>query len=161
MLRGAWAAALGAMFCSVKDFSVRGRHIFIRGYEELAAGDIPYVWHVEGQQFYFRKHEKNMLVCVCDSEEVAPGCIVPITDSEQLFRDRIEGKGWKVDALPKDNVWIGTRTFAKDEQFFIDWDDRVPGLFWVAGLGGHGVTSSYSVGETAANKIFSRLGPRI
>ncbi|HEX2261759.1 MAG TPA: hypothetical protein VHJ56_08985, partial [Candidatus Binatia bacterium] len=44
-------------------------------------------------------------------------------------------------------------TLSADGRFIIGWDPKVAGFFCVAGLGGHGVTTSSSVGELAADLI--------
>jgi glycine/D-amino acid oxidase-like deaminating enzyme len=51
--------------------------------------------------------------------------------------------------------WAGFRTLSTDGRFVIGWDPKVKGLFWVAGLGGHGVTTSSAVGALAAELILS------
>ena len=45
------------------------------------------------------------------------------------------------------------RTFAPDELFVVGADPRLNGLFWVAGLGGHGITCAPAVGSIAAEWI--------
>jgi glycine/D-amino acid oxidase-like deaminating enzyme len=49
--------------------------------------------------------------------------------------------------------WAGFRTLSADGRFVIGWDGKVGGFFWVAGLGGHGVTTSSAVGELAADLV--------
>ena len=44
-----------------------------------------------------------------------------------------------------------------DGRFIIGWDPKVENFFWVAGLGGHGMTTSAAVGELAADLL---LGDR-
>jgi len=38
-----------------------------------------------------------------------------------------------------------------DGRFVIGWDPKIKNFFWVAGLGGHGVTTSAAVGALAAD----------
>ena len=49
--------------------------------------------------------------------------------------------------------WVGQRTFAPDRLFVIGFDPRNHKLCHVGGLGGHGVTSSFTVGQMAADLI--------
>jgi glycine/D-amino acid oxidase-like deaminating enzyme len=42
------------------------------------------------------------------------------------------------------------RTFAPDHRFVIGSDPRLSGLYWAAGLGGHGMTCAPAVGELTA-----------
>ena len=43
--------------------------------------------------------------------------------------------------------------FSSDSRFVMGWDAKVQGFFWVAGLGGHGVTTSAAVGALAAELV--------
>jgi D-arginine dehydrogenase len=47
-------------------------------------------------------------------------------------------------------VWACLRTFAPNRDFHAGADARVPGLFWVAGLGGRGMTCGLALGERVA-----------
>jgi D-arginine dehydrogenase len=55
--------------------------------------------------------------------------------------------------------WACLRTFAPDDRFLIGPDPRSAGLFWVAALGGHGVTASWAVGRLAARTLLGRAKP--
>ena len=48
------------------------------------------------------------------------------------------------------------RTMTPDGRFVIGEDPRLKGFFWVAGLGGHGVTTSFSVGDLASDLILGK-----
>jgi D-arginine dehydrogenase len=45
------------------------------------------------------------------------------------------------------------RTFVPDDHFVIGADPRLEGLYWVAGLGGHGVVCAPLAGRLAADWI--------
>jgi D-arginine dehydrogenase len=49
--------------------------------------------------------------------------------------------------------WVGQRIFSSDRVPLIGFDPRERGLFWVAGLGGHGVTGSFAIGRRAAELL--------
>jgi D-arginine dehydrogenase len=51
--------------------------------------------------------------------------------------------------------WAGFRTLTPDGRFVIGWDPKVNNFFWVAGLGGHGMTTSSAVGALAADLLLS------
>jgi glycine/D-amino acid oxidase-like deaminating enzyme len=53
--------------------------------------------------------------------------------------------------------WACLRTFTPDRRPVIGWDRRIPWLYWVAGLGGHGATSCAAVGQMAAVDIARRF----
>ncbi len=56
------------------------------------------------------------------------------------------------------SVWSCFRTKTPDDRFVIGWDPQLEGLFWVAGLGGHGMGCSWQIGRLAA-AIFRRQQP--
>src|SRR5919109_814319 len=57
-------------------------------------------------------------------------------------------------------IFPGFRMFpsANDGRVVIGWDPVIEGLFWVAGLGGHGVTTSSAVGALAADVLLGGQG---
>ena len=59
--------------------------------------------------------------------------------------------------LTIEHRWAGQRTFAPDNRYVIGYDRRQPALFWVAALGGHGVTASPAVGRLAPELLLYSL----
>ncbi len=49
--------------------------------------------------------------------------------------------------------WCGVRTLTRDDRFAIGPDPDVEGLYWVAGLGGHGMVCSFEIGRLAAARL--------
>ena len=47
-------------------------------------------------------------------------------------------------------LWFGLRTFSQDKRFLVGFDPDVEGLFWVGGLGGAGMVTSFEVGRLAS-----------
>jgi len=45
---------------------------------------------------------------------------------------------------------------ASDGRFVIGEDPNLKNFYWVAGLGGHGVTTSFSVGDLAARLVLGK-----
>ena len=50
-------------------------------------------------------------------------------------------------------VWACFRTKAPDGSFVIGWDRAAENLFWVGGLGGHGMGSSWEIGRLATQRF--------
>jgi D-arginine dehydrogenase len=46
--------------------------------------------------------------------------------------------------------WACLRTFASDRQFVAGADSRLPGLYWLGGFGGRGMTEGLAAGEVLA-----------
>jgi glycine/D-amino acid oxidase-like deaminating enzyme len=55
--------------------------------------------------------------------------------------------------------WACLRTFAPDKASVVGADPRVGGLFWLAGLGGHGITAGVAAGQVLAACVTSGDDP--
>jgi glycine/D-amino acid oxidase-like deaminating enzyme len=75
---------------------------------------------------------------------------------KELLAEKIEKHIPALSQVSIHKGWAGLRTLSADGRFVIGWDPKVKNFFWVAGLGGHGVTTSASVGELAADLILGR-----
>jgi D-arginine dehydrogenase len=133
------------------------RHLFLAKGEWPGRSAWPFVWHV-GRGLYFRPESDGLLLSACD-EEPFPPCDAPADPSvlETLWKKISQG----FPALEDTSIatfWAGLRTLTRDGRFVIGWDARQDFLFWVAGLGGHGVTTSHSVGELSARLLLGEEG---
>jgi glycine/D-amino acid oxidase-like deaminating enzyme len=72
---------------------------------------------------------------------------------KELLAEKIQNHIPALSTVSINKGWAGFRTLSPDGRFVIGWDPQVKGFFWVAGLGGHGVTTSWAVGELAAELI--------
>ncbi|MHC4393674.1 MAG: NAD(P)/FAD-dependent oxidoreductase, partial [Planctomycetota bacterium] len=150
---GAWAASL-ARLAGAAPPPMRPllRHLF----HTEPGGEVdpmaPWVWD-EGHGWYARPETGGFLLCACD--EVPSEPCLPITDpaAEEHLAAVLTEHAPSLTGLPLARRWAGLRTFAPDRSFVIGWDADVPGLFWLSGLGGHGVTTSAAVGALAARLL--------
>ncbi|HET8900613.1 MAG TPA: FAD-binding oxidoreductase [Holophagaceae bacterium] len=151
---GAWASEVGRMAGGLDlELSPQRRHL---AWSDHPCPVRPWAWWVD-RPFYARAESGGTLLCPCDEGEVplpAPGQ-QPATDSRHL-----EALGELAEALAPGladanliRAWAGLRTFSPDRRFVIGWDTKNPRLFWVAGLGGHGMTTGLAVGRLAAELI--------
>ncbi|MEQ1505511.1 MAG: FAD-dependent oxidoreductase, partial [Myxococcota bacterium] len=60
---------------------------------------------------------------------------------------------------PHDGGWSGLRTFAPDRRPVLGEDPELPGLWWVTGLGGYGLTGGPAAAEAVAAWIDGRDTP--
>jgi len=147
---GAWASRVAAMAGAARQpLRPWKRHLLTL--KEVAAVDPewPFVWSLD-PEFYFRPDAQGLLFSLCDEEEsssLEPLVSAGISEraAELVWRELPALRG----AAERD-VWSCFRTRAPDSRFVIGWDPRCEGFFWVAGLGGHGVGSSFEVGRIAA-----------
>lgn len=154
---GAWATEI-ARRAGALDIPVRPhrRHLFATTPLPSVDPAWPAVWEVT-EDAYFRPESAGLLLSPCDEELHPPG--IPPADpaaTAELHR-KLTLLFPAVGDPPILRQWAGLRTFTPDRRFVIGPDPLVPGFFWVAGLGGHGVTTSAAVGELAARMI---LGER-
>lgn len=151
---GAWAGPLGRGAGGLDlAFAPLRRHLaWSRG--PYPAGR-PYTWWAD-RPFYVRPEGGGLLLCPCDE-----GPVVPPGPGEQPRVDPavLEGMGTSLADLapglraPLARAWSGLRTFSPDRRFVLGSDPANPRLFWVAGLGGHGMTTGLAVGEWAARAL--------
>lgn len=154
---GAWAGEVGRWAGSRLAFTPL-RRTLVWSAATHPTGQ-PWAWWAD-RPFYFRPESGGILMCPCE-EAVVPLPArgrQPDTDAgvlEGLFGSLRELAPDLADR-PITRYWTGLRTFAPDRRFVLGWDPGVPGLFWVAGLGGHGMTSGLAVGALAADLFAGR-----
>jgi glycine/D-amino acid oxidase-like deaminating enzyme len=158
---GAWAGEVGRMAGGL-DLLLRPlrRHLAWTG--APWPGDWPWAWWTD-RPFYLRPESGGALLCPCDEGEVPlpERGLQPASDGKVLAgldrsaRDLAPDLGGVAQA----RLWCGLRTFAPDRRFVLGPDPVNPGLHWVAGLGGHGMTAGLAVGRLAAGSILGRISP--
>lgn len=150
---GAWANAVAAQ-AGARAMPLRPcrRHLFVSPPLAWVDARWPFVWDVT-HDIYFRPEGAGLLLCACDQTELAPGD-PPVDDSvKEMLAEKIERYMPGLAEVSISRGWAGLRTLTPDGRFIIGWDPQVTGFFWVAGLGGHGMTTSFAVGELAAQLL--------
>ncbi len=159
---GAWAGPLGRQAGGL-DIAFRPlrRHLLWSAGEGSVAS--PYAWWVD-RGLYLRPESGGLLLCPCDETEVVPPDrgLQPEVDTAVLepFVQSLRELAPQLETRSVNRLWSGIRTFAPDRRFVVGWDPVNPRLFWVAGLGGHGMTAGLAVGRLAASRLVTpRSGP--
>jgi glycine/D-amino acid oxidase-like deaminating enzyme len=99
-----------------------------------------------------------LLLCACDQTELPPGD-PPLDESvKEMLAEKIERYMPALSEVSISRAWAGFRTLTPDGRFVIGWDHQLENFFWVAGLGGHGMTTSAAVGELAAELLLAGAG---
>jgi D-arginine dehydrogenase len=134
-------------------FTPYRRHLLVTEPLPQVSPKWPVIWIV-GEEFYFRPESGGLLMSGCDTVKVTPEQ-AEITDHSELERIAAKAAHW-LPSLADARVaraWAGMRTFAPDDLFVVGPDPRLEGLYWVAGMGGHGITCAPAVGTVAADWI--------
>ncbi|HXV81394.1 MAG TPA: FAD-binding oxidoreductase, partial [Candidatus Binatia bacterium] len=150
---GAWTNAIGRMAGAAElPLHPCRRHLFVSPPLDWVDSSWPFVWDVS-HDIYFRPEGEGLLLCACDQQELPPGD-PPLDETvQELLAEKIQNHIPGLSRASISKRWAGFRTLSSDGRFIIGWDPNVKGLFWVAGLGGHGVTTSPAVGALAAELI--------
>ena len=147
---GAWANVI-AQLAGARALPLRPcrRHLFVSPPIDWVDPNWPFVWDVT-HDIYFRPEGEGLLLCACDQTELPPGD-PPVEESvKELLAEKIENFMPALSGVSIQKGWAGFRTLTPDGRFVIGWDPKVENFFWVAGLGGHGMTTSAAVGDLAA-----------
>jgi len=155
---GAWAQRVGAMAGGL-DIPFRPLRRHLVWSDAAYPADRPYAWYAD-RPLYLRPESGGALLCPCDESQVelpARGA-QPATDGGVLegLAASLKELAPDLDELPIARTWCGLRTFAPDRRFVVGPDPVNPGLFWVAGLGGHGMTTGLAVGRLAASCLLEK-----
>lgn len=147
---GAWAGEIARSTGStaVSVFPKR-RHIFVTEGLPWVQPDWPLVWD-QTQDIYFRPDGQMLLMSPCDEDPYKPGPVSVDEEARKLLEDKLKRLLPQASNASYSNAWGGLRTFAQDRRFIIGWDGSIKNFFWVACLGGHGVTVCASVGKLSS-----------
>ena len=157
---GAWANVVaqvaGASALPLRPYR---RHLFTSPPLAWVDSRWPFVWDVT-HDIYFRPEGEGLLLCACDQQELAPGDPPLDPSIGELLAEKIQRYMPALERVSIHRYWAGFRTLSSDGRFVIGWDPLLDGFFWVAGLGGHGVTTSSAVGALAADLIIGGAGKK-
>jgi D-arginine dehydrogenase len=150
---GAWASLSENFSGYSLPFTPYRRHLLVTEPLPQVNPQWPVIWIV-GEEFYFRPESGGLLMSGCDAVKVTPEQ-GEIMDHNEVERIAAKAAHW-LPSLGDARVaraWSGMRTFAPDDLFVIGLDPRLEGLYWVAGMGGHGITCAPVIGSIAADWI--------
>lgn len=147
---GAWAGRLGAPHGAVRPplQPLRRHLLFVRG--EPVQG--PFV--VDARlPFYVRPETGGFLLSRCDEDPFEP-CL-PAVDEVRIAEamETLARVATPLAQAPLVRRWACLRTRTPDELLVFGRDPSLRGYFWMAGLGGHGMTAGVAAGELAAEVL--------
>ena len=112
-----------------------------------------------GVEVYFRPESGGVLASPCDEIPWPPS--LPPTDAGALetLADRLAQLAPRLGQAAVRRAWACLRTFAPDRVPVIGADPRVAGLYWLAALGGSGMSVGVGAGELLAALVAGRDHP--
>lgn len=146
---GAWNARLGELAGLSMPIEPRRRHLALLEPRVGVPPTHPVVWRLD-DEVYFRPESGGVLASPCDGEPW-PAEQPPVTH-DQLSRlgALLSGLAPALATSRVRRAWSCLRSFAPGGAFVIGADPRADGVFWLAGLGGRGMTCGLALGEALA-----------
>jgi glycine/D-amino acid oxidase-like deaminating enzyme len=131
------------------------RHLFVTAPTDLVPRDTPWVWNGSAG-YYFRPEGAGLLLCACDAtpwRDDQPFDPPVDPNAREALADKLMAEVPRLAEVRPTRGWAGLRVLTPDDRFVIGPDPRLDGLTWVAGLGGHGMTTACAVGELGADLV--------
>lgn len=152
---GAWISRVAQLADSANlQLPALKRHLFVLDdIPDLDPGQ-PFVWSLS-ENFYFRPESGRLLFSICDEEESTSLEPTVSPDISQSLAELVWRQLPALREATQREVWSCFRTKAPDNSFVIGWDTRWDHLFWVGGLGGHGMGASWEIGRLAAERFLN------
>lgn len=153
---GAWAAELGASCGAPIECVPLRRHLVVL--EADVSLREPVVWNVS-PEVYYRPESGGVLASPCDERALEP-CVPPVERVElDTLATRLTALAPALAGARVRTAWACLRTYTNDRELVAGPDPRVPGLAWLAGLGGRGMTIGLAAGELTATLIAGAPSP--
>lgn len=149
---GGWAGKLGVGAGSRVQLRPTRRHLMVTTANASIDPAWPVVWAL-GDEFYCRPESGGLLLCACDQVEVEPESCSNDDHVCEVIAEKVSRLLPEFGDVQAARFWCGVRTLTRDDRFAIGPDPDVDGLFWVAGLGGHGMVCSFEIGRLAAARL--------
>lgn len=150
---GAWSAGLGEGAGAPLPLVPMRRHLAQIAPREPLPADSAIAWCVDEDEVYYRPESGGALASPCDEDAYGP-CIPPESPKAlELLAEKLARVAPALSDASVRRAWACLRTFAPDRALVAGPDPRVRGLFWLSGLGGHGMTAGVGAGELAAKLL--------
>jgi glycine/D-amino acid oxidase-like deaminating enzyme len=156
---GAWTQQLARMAGAPLELTPLRRHLVLLGGPRMPKWKSPVVWRIDDSPAYFRPESGLTLASPCDETPWEPG--IPATDPVELERlaQKLQDLAPGLADAEVRRVWACLRTMTEDGELAVGVDPRVRGLYWIAGLGGRGMTCGAAAGEMLARVMLGLSHP--
>jgi len=147
---GAWADEVAALFGAAPLGLVpRRRSAFtFPAPAGIDASRWPAVVGID-ESYYFKPDAGQLLGSPANADATFPHDVLPEELDVATGIARIEAVSTLRIRRPS-STWAGLRSFVRDGELVIGWDEACPGFFWLAAQGGYGIQSAAGASELAA-----------
>ncbi|MGE8686587.1 MAG: NAD(P)/FAD-dependent oxidoreductase [Achromobacter sp.] len=156
---GAWADHAAAL-CGARPVGLqpcRRTAFTFSGPEDVDFSQWPAVVGVD-ESYYFKPDAGQLLGSPANADPVAAHDVVPEELDVATGIYRIEAATSLTIRRPK-HTWAGLRSFVRDGDFVVGWDNDAPGFFWLAAQGGYGIQTAAATSELAAALLLRQPVP--
>lgn len=143
---GAWAGPLGETCGAKLALTPIRRHLVLIDPPEPLPQHSPTIWDAVLES-YFRPESKSVLASPGDAVPWHPELPAADPNALEILWEKLGKMAPPLASSRVRRSWACLRTFAADRVSIAGADPRVSGLFWLAGLGGHGLTAGVAAGE--------------
>lgn len=152
---GAWvqpfAQSLGLPFPA----RTTRRHLFFAVPTADWNPQAPVVWDDAASFYFLGTRQGELLLSLCDGDDADPDRLIADPMLARLVQRRARASLGFLSPLDWRRSLVGIRTVSEDDVPIIDRHPGQERLFWVAALGGHGVTLSLGLGPLAADILLA------
>lgn len=150
---GAWADEVAALFGAAPIVLVPHRRsaFTFKAPDGLDVSHWPAVVGVD-ESYYFKPDAGQLLGSPANADPTLPHDVVPEELDIAMGIHQIESVTTLKIRRPA-STWAGLRSFVRDHEMVIGWDEHCPGFFWLAAQGGYGIQSAAGAGELAASLL--------
>lgn len=156
---GAWADVVAGL-CGAASVGLECRRRTAFTFAPPAEVDVhawPTVIGVD-EGFYFKPDAGQLLGSPANADPVPPHDVVAEEFDVALGIHRIE-EFTTLQIRRPSSTWAGLRSFVRDGDLVVGWDDQAEGFFWLAAQGGYGIQTAAAVSEFAAAQLLRRPLP--
>ncbi len=110
------------------------------------------------ESWYFKPDAGRLLGSPANADPTHPHDVMPEELDVATGIARIEAMTTLTIRRPS-STWAGLRSFVRDGEIVIGFDDRCPGFFWLAAQGGYGIQSAAGASALAASLLLGTALP--
>lgn len=156
---GAWADEVAGVFGVARiGLEPRRRTAFtFDGPPAMEFSGWPVVCGIR-EDYYFKPDAGRLLGSPSNADPTVPHDVVPEELDVATGIFHIERVSRMTIRRPH-RTWAGLRSFVRDGDLVIGWDQQCDGFFWLAGQGGYGIQTAAAASELAAALVLGRAVP--